>query len=117
MQQKILDDKPRWHEFRKGSRIKIRPLTRKKSRECVKACKGDQDKYEELVADHCIVDQDGFVGEDNKKLTMTKANKLLMWNNTETGPFIEKHAGGLQEIDEAEIKNLKKSPAGSTPAT
>jgi len=94
---------PQWHEFAPGVKLHIARLTVKVINSIVKEADGDNQKRNELLADHLLLDWEGLVDDNNNALPVTLANKLAVMNNCILSDFIDDKAAGLQFVDEKEV--------------
>ncbi len=72
-----------WREYRAGVRVQIRPVTATDSRrlrkEAQKSGRFDEAQFDLLFWDHLVVDWDGIVDPDKRKLALTPANKVAVF--------------------------------------
>lgn len=96
---------PKWHEYTDGVRIQIAPLSTRDLRKIYKEAQGDDETFEELIADHVLLDWEGIVGEDGLKLPVTLASKMAIRDNVALSSWIDSKAKGFATVEAAELKN------------
>ncbi|HBI15019.1 MAG TPA: hypothetical protein DDY20_05825 [Desulfobulbaceae bacterium] len=95
----------KWHEYVDGVRIQMAPLTTRDLRKIYKEAKGDDETFEELIADHVLLDWEGIVGEDDLKLPVTLASKMAIRDNVALSAWIDSKSKGFTTVKDAELKN------------
>lgn len=83
--QERLNEEGVWREYKAGVRVQIRPCTstdqRRFRKEAQKSGRFDQDLFDQLFWDHLIIDWDGIVGPEKRKLPLTPANKVAVFRS------------------------------------
>ena len=81
--QERLKEEGEWREYKAGVRVQIRPVTptdsRRLRKEAQKSGRFDQDLFDRLFWEHLVIDWEGIVGPDKRKLAVTPANKVAVF--------------------------------------
>lgn len=81
--QERLKEEGVWREYKAGVRVQIRPVTPTDQRRFRKAAQEsgrfDQDLFDRLFWDHLVIDWEGIVGPEKRKLPLTPVNKVAVF--------------------------------------
>ena len=110
----ILAEEKERHPYAPGVWVEIPPLTREAVADLYEQAQGSDQRFHDLVSDHCINDFAGFIDKRGDAMPVNLESKNALRRNVRVGQWIEQRINGTISVEEAEIKNLQRSPGGGS---